>query len=570
MLKITYLIVISYMFVAINAQDTDSLSETHYKQTVKLIDSLKNEHLVYPVTIENDTVFNIYEKVNSSSMSEHAIVCQQRIKSLLEYDFFHEDSLKHEDSLDYILVKYGDFTITEISKITTDKLKSTNAQVTKAYKRKIITYLKKQQPLLLRTKIYKTLIYIGLFTLALILIRFFFSFLNKLIIRNDNLIYRITHLIKIYRLKEEDKNRAVNTVLQITKWLKVLTIGLLIYIVMPAILSNFHYTKAVGKKLFSYFLNPFFDFIRSFIDYLPSLIKIIVIIIIFRGFIKLVNFLIDEVKQGNIHLTSFYKEWAAPTGNIIKFLLYAFLLTILFPLLPGADSETFKGVTVFIGLLLSLGSTSVIANALSGLIMTYMRPFKIGDRIEADTVTGIVVQKNLLITRIRTPKNVIVTIPNSKILSGHSKNFTTAAERSNLIIHSTITIGYDVDWRIVHKLLLLAAQNTEGIIEQTGKEPFVLQKSLDDFYVAYEINAYTSQADKYVSIQSELHKNILEAFNRAGVEIMSPHYRANRDGEATTIPDNELNTPISNNTSDSSNNNNELDGSGSTSSLEQD
>ncbi len=539
MSKVTSLFIAGFLCIAAYARQTqkDSLSELHYKQTVEIIDSLEKEHLVYPVIIANDTVFNIYEKINSNSMSERALVCQRRVERLLEHDFFHKDSLKHSDSLDFILIKYADFTITEFGNITADKLKSTNAQITNAYKRKIITYLKKQQPQLLRTKIYTALIYIGLFLLLFVTIRFLFSFINKLIVKNDKLIYRFSRLIKIYQLKEEDKERAVNTVLKISKWLHIITICALIYFILPAILSIFHYTKAVGEKLFSYFLDPFIEFLYSIVSYLPSLIKIIIILLIFRGFMKLINFFFNELKQGNIKLTGFYKEWATPTGNIIKFLLYAFLLTILFPLLPGADSQTFKGVTVFLGLLISLGSTSVIANGLSGIIMTYMRPFKIGDRIEVDTITGIVVQKNLLITRVRTPKNVIVTIPNSKILSGHSQNYTTAAEHSNLIIHSTITIGYDVDWRTVHNLLLTAAKNTNGIIEQMGKEAFVLQKSLDDFYVAYEINAYTSQADKYPMIESELHKNILDEFNKAGVEIMSPHYRANRSGSAITIPD---------------------------------
>ncbi|MBK3515802.1 mechanosensitive ion channel family protein [Carboxylicivirga marina] len=539
MTRFICIVIISVIYYAVNAQksETDSLSKLHYKRTVYLIDSLKNEHRVYPVIVNNDTVFNIYEKVSSNSMSERALLCQQRVKQLLERDFFYRDSLKHEDSLDFILIKYADLTITEFGAITTQKLRSSNSQVTKAYKRKIITYLKKEQAQLLLNKTYKALIYIGLFIVLFITIRFIFSFLRKLIAKNDNLIYRFTHLLKIYQLKEEDKERAVNTVLKISKWLHILTVGLLIYFMLPAMLRIFYYTKSVGDKLISYFLNPFIEFLHSIIAYLPSLIKIIITIIIFRIFMKLVSFFFNELKDGNIKLSGFYKEWATPTGNIIKFLLYAFLLTILFPLLPGADSQTFKGVTVFLGLLISLGSTSVIANGLSGIIMTYMRPFKIGDRIEVDTVTGIVVQKNLLITRVRTPKNVIVTIPNSKILSGHSQNYTTAAERSNLIIHSTITIGYDVDWRTVHQLLLQAAKNTDGLIEQIGKETFVLQKSLDDYYVAYEVNAYTAKADKYIIIQSELHKNILEEFNKAGVEIMSPHYRANRDGEAIAIPD---------------------------------
>lgn len=523
--------------IIVQAQEKDSLEQLRYRQTRSLIDSLKTEHAVYPVMIQNDTVFNIYEKIDSKSMRERANLCAVRIKQLLKRDIFYQDSLVHADSLNFILIKYGELTITEFGEVTANKLNATNAEITKAYKRKVRTYLRKVQPNILKGKIYKAVIYLALFVALIAVVRFIFSFLKKLIIRNDQLIYRLTKVFKAYRLKEEDKQLAVNGFLKVTKWIQVITIVIVVYFMLPATLRIFYYTKKTGDKLFSYFLDPFLEFLQSFVSYLPSLIKIIIILLIFRLFMKLVNFFFNEVKQGNIKLSGFYQEWATPTGNIVKFLLYAFLLTILFPLLPGADSQIFKGVTMFLGLLLSLGSTSVIANGLSGIIMTYMRPFKIGDRIEVDTITGIVVQKNLLITRVRTPKNVVVTIPNSKILSGHSQNYTTAAERSNLIIHSTITIGYDVDWRIVHKLLLQASNNTEGIIKQMGKEAFVLQKSLDDYYVAYEVNAYTAQADKYQLIQSELHKNILEEFNKAGVEIMSPHYRANRNGDALTIPE---------------------------------
>lgn len=513
------------------AQDTITTPQANFDDKIK---ELRNESGIFPVIIDNDTVFSVVEKVNSNSKAEQALLCQKRIIEVLQRDLYYKDSIAVRDSSNYILITYSGNTIVEFSDITANKLNSSKSEISEKYIEKFGNYLDRIQPEVLLEKLWRVLIDIAIYIASLLILKFIYRYVVKWLRKNDHLIYKITTKLKIYRLKEEDKDKAVNNFLKIIKSTYWIIIGLFTYIMVPVILSVFHFTKSIGDKMFGYVLDPFLSFIYQFVDYIPTMIKIVVILFIFRATIKLVNYFFREIENGNIYLAGFYKEWATPTSNIVKIFIYAFLIVIIFPLLPGSGSEVFKGVSMFLGLILSLGSTSVISNALSGLIMTYMRPFKIGDRIEADSVVGIVVQKNLLITRVRTPKNVIITIPNAKILSGHSKNFTTAAERSNLIIHSSITIGYDVDWRIVHKLLIAASKNTAGTIEQSGKEAFVLQKSLDDFYVSYEVNAYISQADKYLSIQSDLFRNILDEFNKAGVEIMSPHYQANRKGEEIT------------------------------------
>lgn len=187
-----------------------------------------------------------------------------------------------------------------------------------------------------------------------------------------------------------------------------------------------------------------------------------------------------------------------------------------------------------------MGSSSAISNAVAGLVITYMRPFKVGDRIKIGEVAGDVIEKSLLVTRIRTIKNEDITLPNSTVLSGHTINYTTAAQELGLILHTSVTIGYDVPWKQVHELLLKAALATEGIMKDEKHKPFVLQTSLDDFYVAYQLNAYTNESNRMAAIYSGLHQNIQDQFNEAGVEILSPHYRAARDGNMTTIPANYL------------------------------
>lgn len=207
-----------------------------------------------------------------------------------------------------------------------------------------------------------------------------------------------------------------------------------------------------------------------------------------------------------------------------------------FPYIPGSQSEGFRGISVFLGLLISLGSAAAIGNVIAGVVLTYMRPFQLGDRVKiADTVRD-VAEKTLLVTRIRTIKNVDITIPNSLILAAHIVNYSSASlSPPPLILNTAVTIGYGAPWRTVHELLKKAATSTRNIL--SDPEPFVLQTSLNDFYVTYEINAYTGAPNEMAVIYSELHQNIQDAFNEAGTEIMSPHYSQLRDGNKTAMPD---------------------------------
>jgi small-conductance mechanosensitive channel len=212
----------------------------------------------------------------------------------------------------------------------------------------------------------------------------------------------------------------------------------------------------------------------------------------------------------------------------------ALALVLAFPYLPGSASPAFQGVSIFIGLLLSLGSTSVVANIVSGLVLTYTHAFRVGDRVRIADTVGDVIEKGLLVTRMRTIKNVEITVPNGMVMGSHIINYSAVAQEHGLILNTTITLGYDIPWRLIHETLIKAAQATNGILPEP--RPFVLQTSLDDFYVSYELNAYTDQPNKMIVVYSELHQNIQDFCNEAGIEILSPHYGALRDGNPSTIP----------------------------------
>jgi small-conductance mechanosensitive channel len=313
---------------------------------------------------------------------------------------------------------------------------------------------------------------------------------------------------------------------------------LLFYVYIPLLFSFFPWTRGLGVRVFSYVTTPIGAGWKAFISYLPSLL----IILIVAGFcylaIRIARFLFKEIERGTIGWPGFYPEWAMPTYRIVELLLLAFALVVMFPYLPGSESPAFKGVSIFLGVLFSLGSSSAISNVIAGVILTYARAFRVGDRVQIANAVGDIADKTLLATRVRTIKNVLITIPNSLVLGSHIINFSSSAHGQPLILHTSVTIGYDAPWRQIHALLIAAAAATPDILQEP--KPFVLQTSLDDFYVSYEINAYTDQPTRMALIYSDLHQNIQDKFYEAGVEIMSPHYAAVRDGNASAIPESYL------------------------------
>jgi len=308
------------------------------------------------------------------------------------------------------------------------------------------------------------------------------------------------------------------------------------YLYVTSILGFFPATQTLSLELLSYLIAPIKLIALTFVSSLPDIIAIVVIAFVTRYIIKLIRMFFMGIERGAITFVGFHREWANPTYKIVRFFVLVFAAVAIVPYIPGSQSEAFKGISVFLGVLVSLGAAGSFSNIVAGVVLTYMRPFSIGDRVKIAETVGDITEKTLLVTRVRTIKNVDVTIPNALVLSSHIINFSSSAVKPPpLILHSTITIGYDVPWRTVHELLIDAAKQTTHILDTPS--PFVLQTGLNDFYVSYEINAYTSYPNKMAAIYAELHQNIQDQFHGAGIEIMSPHYTQVRDGNRTAIPE---------------------------------
>jgi small-conductance mechanosensitive channel len=307
-----------------------------------------------------------------------------------------------------------------------------------------------------------------------------------------------------------------------------------IYLYIPVVLMLFPWTEPLAQPFADYFLEPLSQIWETMVSYAPSLLNILVIIFCTWLILKLLRGVFVAFRMRYITLPGFHSEWAEPTYKIIRFLVLALSLVMIFPLLPGADSAAFKGISLFVGAMITLGSTSAMGNITSGVVLIYTRSFNRGDFVQIGDSFGQVVERTLLATRLQTTKNENITIPNSAVLSSQVINYSDTSDSADLIVHTSIGLGYDVDWRKVHELLGNAASKTAHV--EPDPEPFVLQKSLDDFSVSYEINAYIRRPDILPSIYSELNRNILDEFSREQIEIMSPTYTSVRDGNPLAVP----------------------------------
>jgi small-conductance mechanosensitive channel len=301
-----------------------------------------------------------------------------------------------------------------------------------------------------------------------------------------------------------------------------------------AVLQVLPWSRPLARVIYGYAAAPLLTLWLGFQSVVPNLFYLAVIAVTTFMVLKVVRLVFHEIGIGNIRLASFPDDWAEPSYKLVRTLLLAVAFVGAFPYIPGSRSPAFQGISLFLGLLVSLSSSSALSNVIAGTILTYTRAFRVGDIVRIGETVGEVTVRRLLATHVRTYKNVVVSIPNSLILATQVLNYTTLAVERGLILHTSVTIGYDAPWRKVHELLIAAASTTKGVLE--APPPFVLQRALNDFSVTYEINAFVTSAAAMPHLYSALHANIQECFNAAGVEIMSPNYLALRDGNQVTTP----------------------------------
>ena len=494
-----------------------------------------------PVLLGDKTLFVIHKNVGSFSHEERAQAVTNRLEKIANDPLISMDKLRVVEDSDTTNIVIGDktlFTITDKDAKAVNKTRQILAEKCIEIIRNAINQYRKERSL---DNILKGLFYTFISTVILfVFLKVFNQVYPRIITKLQNWRgIRIPEL-RIQNIELLPAARVSNIVTRLVKIICIIIVISIFYIYISLVLSFFPWTKQISSRLISYFLGAIYKNWLAFADYLPNIFALALIFFITQYSLKFIRYIFTELGNGNISISGFYNDWAEPTYKLVFLIIVALSLVLAFPYLPGFGSPAFQGISVFLGVLFSLGSTAVITNVVAGTILIYTRAFQMGDRIKIGDAIGDIVEKTLLVTRIRTIKNVIITIPNGTVLTSQIINYSSLSQDPNyyLILNTTITLGYDVPWRKVHQVLIDAAIATNNILAEPV--PFVFQTSLDDFYVSYELNAYTNKPILMASIYSELHQNIQDKCNEAEIEILSPHYSAVRDGNQTTIPEDYL------------------------------
>jgi len=498
---------------------------------------------VFPVMLDNQELFTIRQGIGSFSAQERAKSITDRIEKIADDDALSPEDLTikidPEDKNPSIIL--GDTVIATITSKDA-KLHSVSQEVLAEralakIKAAIVRYRQERQP----DNLLKDAALTVSATLATVLIFWVIIFISSRVFPQIQRL--ITSLVPgvVFQNFEIISSQTIGIFsLRVLQFIRTLIILTILYFYLTFVLRLFPWTRKFGDGFLQYFFSALEVVSQEIAKYLPSIFIILIIVFITHYLLRAIKPFFTGLERENLVINGFYPDWAKPTYNLLSLLIIALAIVIAFPYLPGFNSPAFQGVSVFLGVLFSLGSTSAIANVVGGIILIYTRSFQLGDKISIGDVIGDVIEKGLLVTRIRTPANRIITIPNSSLLNTNVINFSVSQRefKQPLILQTTVTLGYDLPWRKVHATLKEAALAIEFIVSEPA--PFVLQTSLDDFYVSYQLNAYTDHPSKMVYIYSELHQNIQDKCNEVGIEIMSPHYKALRDGNHSTIPENYL------------------------------
>lgn len=378
---------------------------------------------------------------------------------------------------------------------------------------------------------FKAVINLGIALSLIILIIALTAAAIRLIVKKQNVWLRPIIFNKHELVTTSILVTLISNLLTGIKWILILSI---LYLMIPFVLQELPATHDYAVELMAVVKIHLKTVGYGILGFIPNLFFIGVVIFLTRSLIRLLKFIFLKIEKEYIVIDGFYAEWAGTTFQLLRFIICMFALVIIYPYLPGSGTKALEGVSVFVGLMISLGSSSAIANIIAGVMISYMRAFKKGDYVKIGESMGRISEKGIIVTKMITYKNEEITIPNTQILSSQVTNYSTKAQSRDLILYTTITIGYDTPWTLVHKMMIEAATRSDLISKD--KKPFVLQTALNDYHISYELNAFTENEDKIPSAYSELHKNIQEVFAENKVEIMSPGFTVLRNTPKDTTP----------------------------------
>ena len=500
---------------------TDSLRKERLRQH---IDSLRQVTPGSPVVIDGDTLFFIYASLGGedrdhrvSDVCHRILLLGKSLKATTDSVHLFESDMTTDIMVGEIVV----MRVSDLDGLWNGQTRQELAEDQKEIIRLKIEELQEQYGLNAKLRNFgMALVIIVLQIVFFILTARFIRWLRKEILSGLRGYMRPV-VIKGYELCNVKQGKHI--LLIMTRVLQVALVIFQLLISLPSLFSIFPETEKFARNMIRFIWNPLEDIFSSLVSFFPNLVKICIIIFIVRWLLRMLNHMASEVESGRLHFDTFYEEWAKPTYQIVRIFVIAFTLIVIWPLLPGSDSGVFKGVSIFVAALFSLGSTASIGNLVSGIIITYMRPFLVGDFVRIGDREGTVIEKNAFITRLRDIKENVITVPNNSILSLPTVNYTAAVRQSGgTIVHSDFTFTYKVFRQQIEPLLLEAASRCELLLKTPP--PFVLITELEDFYTRYQINAYTQESQRLPDVYTELHRHILDVFRENNLEPTSSHF----------------------------------------------
>ncbi len=531
--------IVALFFLWISILFTGSLSgQTIDEDALEFEDITQN---FAPVKLDGDVLFYV-SGIASFTAEQRAAAISGRIKKIAADYSISTDSLKIEKVEDRVKISIGDFPILNVFQADINTKGISMLEVGKFIANEIVLAINsyrnnRSQPVILKNLLHAfgaaALMTAILFVLLWLIRRLNAFLLNRFKMRIDQVDSKSFNLIK--------SNQLWKAIQIAFRTIRIIVIILVIVSFLQYILGLFPWTKQIAIYTFDLVLDPVRKLWIGFVGFIPSLVFLIVLFVITRYLLKLIRLFFTGIENGGIVIHDFDNDLAMPTFKILRFFIIAFAIVIAYPYIPGSESSAFKGVTVFLGILFSLGSSSFISNLIAGYSMTYRGAYKNGDLIKLDDYIGFVEEQRLLITRLRSFKNEEIVIPNSLLLNSNIINYSKRANEQGLILHTVVGIGYETPWRQVDAMLKLAADRTEGLLKQPP--PYVLKKSLGDFAVNYEINAYCNDVAKMNVIYTTLHQNILDVFNENNVQIMTPAYEGDPE-IPKVVPKDQWFTPL--------------------------
>lgn len=490
----------------------------------------------YPVILDGNTLFRVKQGIPGIvSAEERAKVINERLIQVVNDDSLSPEAIRIEEQDNASVVFAGDtvfYTVRDSDRAGNQSRQAIAAKTVEIIRSAMTQYRYNHsieqivQGIILA--VFSTVALIGF----LILLQ---RILSQILIKIREARWADALDFRVQNFKILGSNVTGYLLSGLVRILRLVLILLSFYLYIPFVLSQFPITRAIGNSIFSDIVAHINQLVTTFIQYLPNLAIIAIIAVFTYYVIQFAKLVITELGRDDAY-PWFYSEWIQPTNRLATILLIAIACIVAAPYLPGFRSPAFQGISLFLGALFTLGSSSAVANAIAGVILIYTRAFRIGDIIRLGEMTGEVIDKSLFVTRILTFKQEVITIPNASVLSSNVINYNVISRESNnhLLLHTTVTLGYDLPWRKVHEVLIQAATATSGIVSKPS--PFVLQTGLNDFNVSYELNAYSNRPELMPKIYSELHQNIQDYCNQEGIEILSPGYSSIRDGNHSTIP----------------------------------